>query len=106
MCDAWCRRRLQMSTLWTVKAEEGGKERFGDDYVDVWDISRIHFAAASQPGCDHVSMSKRTRPPCGVCFQDPAFASGGWGGGQHTIGERQDRGSRSYRAWRYIRSPS
>lgn len=45
-----------MFTLWDVKAAEG-RERFGEDYADVWTLTRVHFAAGSQVTCDHVSES-------------------------------------------------
>lgn len=45
-----------MYTLWNVKADEGGRERFGEDYADIWEIARVHFAAASEMTCDHVRV--------------------------------------------------
>ena len=53
---------LQMFTLWEVPVNGGnGKERFGDDYADIYAIQRIHFKAAMNKSCDHVSTEESLR---------------------------------------------
>ena len=49
---------FQLFALWDVKAGEGGKELYGDDYADIWAIQRLHFKAAMNNDCDHVSRSE------------------------------------------------
>lgn len=45
-----------MYTLWDVRAKGGnGQEIYGDDYVDIYGINRLHFMASSALECDHVS---------------------------------------------------
>lgn len=61
--------RCQMYTLWAVKAAEGGKDMYGDDYADVWAINRLHFKAATPPHCDHVSL---------ICTVVVSPFEGGW----------------------------
>ncbi|CAM9190527.1 unnamed protein product, partial [Discosporangium mesarthrocarpum] len=41
-----------MLTLWDIHTDEG-KSIYGDGYVDVWDINRLHHSAASDIVCDH-----------------------------------------------------
>lgn len=46
---------LQMYTLWAVRVNGGnGKEKYGDDYTDIYAINRLHFKAAMNNDCDHV----------------------------------------------------
>lgn len=48
---------LQMLTLWKVRGQGGeGRNLYGPDYTDVWAMSSFHFAASSDPECDHVSL--------------------------------------------------
>lgn len=49
---------LQMHALWEVPVNGGnGKERYGDDYADIYAINRLHFKAAMNNDCDHVSRT-------------------------------------------------
>ena len=49
-----------MYTLWSVRVDGGnGKELYGDDYADIYAISRLHYKAASPVECDHVSRATR-----------------------------------------------
>lgn len=49
---------LQMYALWEVPVNGGnGKERYGDDYADIYAINRLHFKAAMNDDCDHVSRT-------------------------------------------------
>lgn len=51
---------LQMYALWDVSVNDGnGKEKYGDDYADIYAINRLHFKAAMNNDCDHVSMIDR-----------------------------------------------
>lgn len=51
---------VQMQKLWTDKVQGGyGKEKYGEDYSDIWAINRLHYKAASPQNCDHVSLSSR-----------------------------------------------
>lgn len=48
----------QMATMWEVRSSgDRGRERFGEGYTDVWGIGSLHFTAAGQAECDHVSSS-------------------------------------------------
>lgn len=48
----------QMATMWEVRSNGGrGRELFGEEYTDVWGIGSLHFTAAGQAECDHVSNS-------------------------------------------------
>lgn len=38
-----------------------GKERFGDDYADIYAINHLHFKAAMKYDCDHVSIATHIR---------------------------------------------
>ena len=38
-----------------------GKERFGDDYADIYAINRLHFKAAMKYDCDRVSIATYIR---------------------------------------------
>lgn len=50
---------LQMFELWDAKVNDGnGKELYGDDFADIYAIQRLHFKAAMNNDCDHVSQSK------------------------------------------------
>eukprot|EP00904_Undaria_pinnatifida_P007024 jgi/Undpi1/3451/HiC_scaffold_16.g06823.m1 len=43
-----------MFQLWAVRVDGGdGKERYGEDYADVYAINRVHFKAAANGSCDH-----------------------------------------------------
>lgn len=54
----------QMYTLWEVPVNGGnGKERYGDDYADIYAIARLHFKAAMSKTCDHVSRKDVFAPP-------------------------------------------
>lgn len=45
-----------MFTMWEIRADDGnGKELYGEDYADIYGISRLHFLAAMNKTCDHVS---------------------------------------------------
>lgn len=47
-----------MHKLWTVKVDGGnGKEIYGEDYADIWALNRLHFKAAMNRTCDHVSKT-------------------------------------------------
>lgn len=49
-----------MYQLWAVEVNGGeGKEMYGEDYADIWAMNRLHFKAATQGNCDHVSMFLR-----------------------------------------------
>lgn len=46
-----------MFQLWAVRVDDGdGKERYGEDYADVYAINRIHYVATTNDSCDHVSV--------------------------------------------------
>ena len=46
----------QMYQLWDAEVDGGnGKEMYGDDFADIWAINRLHFKAAMNKTCDHVS---------------------------------------------------
>lgn len=48
-----------MSTLWKVNADEGGgRELYGEQYTDVWSVNSLHYSAASEASCDHVSSDR------------------------------------------------
>ncbi len=50
---------LQMFKLWDVKVDGGnGKELYGNDYADIYAMQRLHFKAAMNSECDHVSIPK------------------------------------------------
>ena len=54
-----------MFQLWAVRVDGGdGKERYGEDYADVYAINRVHFKAAANGSCDHVSQRSR----CSRCL--------------------------------------
>ncbi|CAM9863802.1 unnamed protein product [Pylaiella littoralis] len=43
-----------MYTLWEVKVDGGdGKELYGDNYADIYAMSRLHIMAAMNKSCDH-----------------------------------------------------
>ncbi|CAN0363328.1 unnamed protein product [Pylaiella littoralis] len=43
-----------MHHLWDVRVDGGdGKELYGEDYADIYAISRLHFMAAMNKTCDH-----------------------------------------------------
>ncbi|CAN0234756.1 unnamed protein product [Pylaiella littoralis] len=43
-----------MFTLWEVKVDGGnGKERYGDNYADIYAMNRLHIMAAMNKTCDH-----------------------------------------------------
>lgn len=45
-----------MFELWSVRVDGGdGKEIYGEDYIDIWAMNRLHFKAATKGTCDHVS---------------------------------------------------
>lgn len=47
-----------MHQLWVAKVDGGnGKELYGEDYADIWALNRLHFKAAMNRTCDHVSFS-------------------------------------------------
>lgn len=47
-----------MFQLWAVRVDGGnGRERYGDDYADVYAISRIHYMATTNDTCDHVRLA-------------------------------------------------
>lgn len=51
-----------MFALWEVRVDGGnGKELYGDDYADIYAINRLHYKAASQSTCDHVSERMMAR---------------------------------------------
>lgn len=53
-----CDECLQMYTLWTVTVDGGeGREKYGEDYADIFAINRLHYKAASPLECDHVSLA-------------------------------------------------
>lgn len=46
-----------MFQLWAVRVDGGhGKEIYGEDYADVYAMTRIHFLATTNDTCDHVSF--------------------------------------------------
>ena len=50
-----------MHKIWTVKVDGGnGKEIYGEDYADIWALNRLHFKAAMNRTCDHVSLRARS----------------------------------------------
>ena len=52
----YCMIFKQMATMWEVRSSGGrGRELFGVEYNDVWGIGTLHFTAAGQAECDHVS---------------------------------------------------
>ena len=54
-----------MHQLWRVRADDGdGKELYGEDYADIYAISRLHFKAASNGTCDHVRSRVRNVAHC------------------------------------------
>lgn len=44
-----------MFALYDVKADGLGREIYGEDYIDVWAINALHFAAGSHIKGDYVS---------------------------------------------------
>ncbi|CAB1096465.1 TYR [Ectocarpus sp. CCAP 1310/34] len=43
-----------MLELWNVRVQDGdGREKYGENYSDIWAINRLHFKAASPQFCDH-----------------------------------------------------
>lgn len=44
-----------MLQIWTVEVEDGSTTSFGNAHADIWPINRLHFKAASDFECDHVS---------------------------------------------------
>ena len=45
----------QMYQLWAVRVDGGnGKELYGEDYADIYAMTRLHFKAATNGTCDHV----------------------------------------------------
>lgn len=46
----------QMFRLWEVRLDDGGyaREVYGEDYVDVYALNRLHFKAASNITCNNV----------------------------------------------------
>ncbi|CAN0021262.1 unnamed protein product [Pylaiella littoralis] len=43
-----------MYQLWAVRVDGGnGEELYGEDYADIYAISRLHFLAAMNKSCDH-----------------------------------------------------
>lgn len=55
-----------------------GKEKYGDDYADIYAINRLHFKAAMNNDCDHVSTQNSSSS--GWAGADPAVCSGQFGG--------------------------
>ena len=54
-----------MHQLWKVRADDGdGKELYGEDYADIYAISRLHFKAASNGTCDHVRSRVQSVAHC------------------------------------------
>ena len=49
-----------MFQLWSVRVDGGnGAELYGEDYADVYALSRIHYMATTNDTCDHVRLRFR-----------------------------------------------
>ena len=56
-----------MSQMWKVRVDDGdGKELYGEDYADIYAMSRLHFKAATNGTCDHVRTNHVTVRVCGI----------------------------------------
>ena len=44
-----------MHQLWVVPLDDG-KEMYGDDYLDIWTINKLHHLSGSGYTCDHVRL--------------------------------------------------
>ena len=53
-----------MYALWAEPVNGGrGKEKYGDEFADIYAINRLHFKAAMNNDCDHVSRNKCSWAP-------------------------------------------
>ena len=54
----------QMFRLWEVRLDDGeyAREMYGEDYVDVYALNRLHFKASTNSTCNNVR-----KPVFGVC---------------------------------------
>ena len=49
-----------MFQLRSVRMDDGnGEELYGEDYADVYALSRIHYMATTNDTCDHVRLHFR-----------------------------------------------
>ena len=44
-----------MHQLWVVSKEDG-IEIYGDDYIDIWTMNKLHHLGGSAYTCDHVRL--------------------------------------------------
>ena len=45
----------QMHQLWVVSKEDG-MEMYGDNYIDIWTMNKLHHLSGSGYTCDHVRL--------------------------------------------------
>lgn len=61
-----------------------GKEKYGEDYADIYAINRLHFKAAMNNDCDHVSRRTDNLKWTG---HGKAVVKSFWGSGGAVVGQ-------------------